>query len=295
MNKGKGLIILAAFFWGVSPIFYRTMFYRGFDGISVAAMRAYSASLIFIFYGLWKGLFFRIDLKDILFFGIYGILSIGGMSLFYSLAISKLPLAMVSMLLYTAPAFVIILSKAIYNDPITKLKVISLVFTFVGCALVVKVYSLTDFAVNLVGILLGLMSGICYSGFTLFGKKGLKKYSPEINTLLPTIFSCLLFLMLRPPSKLLLDSVEIVAVFWCIGIFGSVLPFFLYLKGLNMGVDGGQASIIAYIEPVTATMIGSLFFHENLELLQLLGIFIVILSTYFVLKDSSSQMDKVLV
>ena len=50
----------------------------------------------------------------------------------------------------------------------------------------------------------------------------------------------------------------------------------VYLKGVNMGIDGGMASITATLEPVVGTLLSVLILHDTLEWPQILGILIVI-------------------
>ena len=53
------------------------------------------------------------------------------------------------------------------------------------------------------------------------------------------------------------------------------LPYFLYTYGLT-GLETGKASILASVEPVVATLIGILVFHETLTPVALAGILLVL-------------------
>jgi drug/metabolite transporter (DMT)-like permease len=59
------------------------------------------------------------------------------------------------------------------------------------------------------------------------------------------------------------------------GVFTTVLPYLLYTRGLQ-SVDNGRASIIASIEPVVATAIGALVYHEILNIYEIIGIAMVL-------------------
>jgi drug/metabolite transporter (DMT)-like permease len=50
----------------------------------------------------------------------------------------------------------------------------------------------------------------------------------------------------------------------------------LYLSGIDRGIDGGTASIIATFEPIVAIIFGIVIFNESIEFLQILGIIIVL-------------------
>ena len=59
-----------------------------------------------------------------------------------------------------------------------------------------------------------------------------------------------------------------------------VLPYILYTKGLS-GMENSTASVIASIEPVTATVIGWIMFDEILDIIQIVGIVLVIGAVVF--------------
>ncbi len=59
------------------------------------------------------------------------------------------------------------------------------------------------------------------------------------------------------------------------GLVISVLPYVLYTRGLDR-VETGHASIMASIEPVVATLIGIVFFHETMTPLTALGALLVV-------------------
>jgi drug/metabolite transporter (DMT)-like permease len=276
MQKGKFYIIGAAVSWGMLPMFSRFLFMNGYDAITVAAMRIYTASIIFLIIALRRKVFSEIKLKDAFFFIPYGVISLGGMYTFGSLAMKSLSVAMAVMLLYTAPAFVIVFSRIIYKEKITSQKLISLFLIFFGCSFVVRAYSPSDFSGDLKGITFGLLSGICYSTLTLFGRRGVRLYSSEANTIMPALSAAVFFMLIRPPFLISIPSIEIGMLFLGLSIVGSLIPNFLYLKGLKLGVEGGKASLMANIEAVVATIVGVVVFSDSLEFLQVLGMCAVI-------------------
>jgi drug/metabolite transporter (DMT)-like permease len=64
-----------------------------------------------------------------------------------------------------------------------------------------------------------------------------------------------------------------------LGIVGTVLPYMTYTIGLQF-VDNSKASIIASIEPVTATLIGLLLYGETIAPSGLLGMVFVFLGLF---------------
>ena len=274
MKKSNGAIyiVIAAFCWGLFPTFSRIAYKGGISVLTLTMYRATLTAVVYIIWGLIKGIFKGLKLKDYLFFMFYGIAAVLSTFLFYALAIKELSAPMAAILLYTAPAFVILFSRLFYKTPITKTKLFALTLTFVGSFFVVKAYDFSSLKANFIGVVFGLLSGISYSMLTIIGKKGLKKHSPLVNSFLPTIASALILCLLVPPWTVTINSSFLWLIILCVAIFGGVLPYYFYIKGLGMGIDGGNASLLANIEPLTATICGVIFFSDSLNILQLFGI-----------------------
>lgn len=285
MKKGYLYVVIAAVLWGTLPLACRFVYSFGSNSLTASAARAYFAALIFAVIFLVKGDFRQIKIKDIPFYIIYGITGVGGTFLFYMLAVERLSTAMASILLYTAPAFVIIFSRIFYKEKITRTKLLALLGTSLGSALVLRVYDPSFFTGNILNILIGLLSGISYSLVTVLGKQAKKKASPEINSGLMIIFGSLIFLFIKPPASIITSHIPTISGYIYLAIFGSVLPYILYLKGLGFGIDGGYASVTASIEPVVATLLCAAVFREGIETLQIIGMIAVFVSIIFAVKN----------
>ena len=61
------------------------------------------------------------------------------------------------------------------------------------------------------------------------------------------------------------------------GVLCTVAPYLTYTLGLQY-VENGKASIIASIEPVTATLLGAVLFHEKLTVSGVLGVVLVLVA-----------------
>ena len=58
-----------------------------------------------------------------------------------------------------------------------------------------------------------------------------------------------------------------------------MVPYLTYTLGLKY-VDNSRASIIASVEPVTATILGVILFHERISVSGVLGIVLVIAALF---------------
>ncbi|MBQ1894843.1 MAG: EamA family transporter, partial [Clostridiales bacterium] len=60
-----------------------------------------------------------------------------------------------------------------------------------------------------------------------------------------------------------------------IGVFSCFIPYLLYTYGLT-GLENGKASVLASIEPVVASLVGVLYYHEKMSLATAVGIVLVL-------------------
>ncbi len=287
--KGVLYIVAAAFFWGIMPMFAKLALNSGADGLTSAVMRAYVAAVLYIAYGLITGAFKRFSPRHIPFFLLNGFCSITVLYIGYLKALEYIPAAMASALVYTAPGFVILFSRVIYKEPITKVKAAAVALTFIGCMLVVKLYNPASVSANLKGILLALAGGIGYSTLTLFGRRGLARYDAQINAIMPAIGGALCCFFFKPPWEIRITNLNMVIAFIGLGVLGGFLPFLLYLRGMRCGVEGGNASVIATLEPVITTVAGVVIYNERLEIWQYIGMATVITGVLLPLISASVE------
>jgi drug/metabolite transporter (DMT)-like permease len=59
------------------------------------------------------------------------------------------------------------------------------------------------------------------------------------------------------------------------GLVTTVIPYLTYTRGLQ-GVENGQASILASVEPVVATLLGIVVFHEVLYVDEAAGMALIL-------------------
>ena len=271
-------IVIGASFWGVIGVFSRELNDRGLDSLQVTEVRcivtAVALALILLIYD--KKLL-KIDPKDIwMFFGT-GVIGIISFNVLYFEAAEIVTLSMTSVLLYTAPFFVVILSAIIFREKLTGQKGLSLVFAFAGCLLISGVIG-SEQGFNAEGFLLGLGSGVGYALYTIFSKFALKKYHPFTLTFYTFFVAgiCLIPFCNIPYMADVAVNVD-GALMWmlALGLLITTLPYFLYNFGLK-GLDAGVASVMAFIEPMVATIAGFVIYNEAPTVFNLLGIAMIL-------------------
>lgn len=275
-HKGYLYVLASAVLWGTLPIFSTLSYRFGSDALTSASMRSYLSCGIFLVWMIYDKSLKKVRWKEFPFYVLYGIMAGGGTFLCYMMAIEHLSTAMAAILLYTGPAFVIIFDRIFYKEIITRTKMLAVLCTFLGCLLVLKVYDIDVLVDNLIWVVVGVLSGICYSMTTVMGKKAKEYHNGRINAGMMCIFGSLVFLPVKPPWSIQISNSMLWICFAGLAVLGTVLAYAIYLKGLDLISDGGTASIIATLEPIVGTVFGVIFLGDCLDLLQIIGIIIVV-------------------
>lgn len=269
-------IIVGAALWGLIGLFVKILSAQGFTALQIVTLRMLAASVCVTPLVYKQGAeHFKISLKDVWMFVGTGVISLTFFNYCYFNCIQASSLAVAALLLYTAPAFVMLMSLVLFKEKFTATKGIALIATFVGCGLVTGTFS-GEMNLSFSGVLLGLGSGIGYALYSIFGKYALEKYSTWTITAYTFYFSL-------ASSIVVADWAHCTAAWsWAtlggalgVGFLCAVFPYLLYTQGLDY-VDAGQASILATVEPVVAAIIGIMVFAEPVTFEKIAGIVLVV-------------------
>lgn len=278
-NIGPLLIILAGIFWGCMGIFVRKLGTYGFTSVQIVAIRITLAALVFsivLFIRDRSG--FRITLRDLpLFLGL-GFGSILFFTVCYFTAITIMPLSTAAILLYTSPIWIMLMSMLFFREKLNRIKLIALALAFAGCVLV---SGISGEGITLIGLLIGLGSGIGYGLYSILGTIALRRYSPYTVTTYTFLFAAAGSWLVCGPADMISKftaaaDLPFLLFFCCLtALVTAVIPFLSYTLGLRT-VEASRAGILATIEPMVATLIGILVFAEPLTLLSGLGILLIL-------------------
>lgn len=292
MNRAYIFILLGASLWGTIGWFVKHLYTYGFTPMEVVTLRVVSAAIVLLTYMLIKS---RESLRlkrvtDIKYFIGTGIFSIVFFNycMFTAIELSTIPVA--TALLYTGPAFVIILSLIFFKEPFTKIKAITLIITLIGTALVSGAIPFDPAVFQVAAIIFGLGSGLGYALYSIFSKFALVKYTSLSITTYTFVVAALTLIFFFPFAEkghLLLDPKVFLLAFG-LGIFPTAIAYIVYTYGLNQ-TAASHASIISTVEPVVATLIGVFIFIEPFSFSQLVGMVCVILAVIIIQFDTEKS------
>lgn len=281
--KSKGKIsvlqILAAGFgWGIIGVFSRPLSQAGMSPVQITFARSAIVAIgMALFLLLTDRSQFRIRIKDLWMFLGSGLLSIVFFNICYFITIERSTLAVASILLYTAPCFVLLMSALFFHEKITLQKLAALVLAFGGCMLV---SGFTGGQMSPGAVLTGIGAGLGYALYSIFGSVALKKYPPFtviFYTFLIASAGLIPFSSIHEIGGYLDGRPMTVVSMLALGVVSTFLPFLLYTDGLRY-IEAGKASVLAFAEPMVATLAGILLFKEALHIQNALGILLIFLA-----------------
>lgn len=283
-GKGRAIacIMAGGTLWGCIGLFNRGLSAAGISASSIVLIRNLGALvLLALLFLLTDRSVFRIRLRHFPLFLCTGIVSVLFFTLCYFRAQQLTSLAVAAILLYTAPAFVVVLSALCFREKITGKKLAALGIAFLGCIFVTGIGS-GGLSLSPMGLLLGLGSGFFYATYTIFGRFALRHYAPFTVTFYTFLVAGLgaLVLLDREDMTTLVSTPSLPFLALGLIVVSTVLPYLLYTKGLGDLGDSGKASILASIEPVVAAFVGILAFGEPMSLGVLLGLGCILISVY---------------
>lgn len=290
---GVALVLLAASLWGAMGIFARQAYAHGVEPLEAASTRAALAFLGLALVAIARPSRFRIALRDVPFFAAYGAVAIALFYYLYFAALDRVPVAVAAALLYTAPAFAVVLARVFLGESLKAGKVLALLLILTGVVLVTGVIGGSATGVGVgsaaagtaagraalpaIGLGLGLGAGLTYALFTLFGKAALGRFRPMLIVFWATGFGALFLGVLAPPWTAPLDHPDAIPALLGLGLLSTLLANLVYLAGLAR-LQAGIASMLATIEPVVAALLGAALLGEALGRGQVTGVALIVVS-----------------
>jgi len=285
--QGYIYVMAAAFMWGLLGIFAKFAMAQGVSALEVAFWRAAFGWAFFLIHALIAGKA-RTHPKDIPALLGFGVVCVTFFYSAYQITIREIGVAMASVLLYTAPAWVALMSWLVLKEKMTRTKMVCVTMTILGVlciSLGPQLMSGATINLNLLGITAGLISGFTYALYYIFGKKFLYRYSTPTIFVYALPFGALLlapfihFVHKTPQTWLILLSMALVST------YGA---FSMYYAGLKR-MDATHASVIATFEPLVAAVLAFLLFGEQFSLLGYLGAGLIISAVFMVILTKPAQ------
>ncbi len=289
IRAGTTLVVLAALFWGVSGGIGGILMADGWNPFVVSFYRGAIGLLFVLVWLLLRPRRSGLANRRLWFWSTIAGLGVTGNFAFYFMSIAQGSLAVAVTLMYCAPVFVYLVSFALKLESPTMLKWAAIAVVMLGIVLLTQVYDISESSVTAIGVGAGLLAGLSYAVFIFGFKYAAPHGSPQ--AILSIAFSVITISLFW-----LGDADQVAAVlytpdwllFAVLGVLGAGLSFILYIVGLKHTAPA-VASIVAMVEPVTASIFGVLVLNENLVGPQIVGIGLILVTVTALSVHSSTQ------
>ena len=277
-SKPALAVLAAGVAWGIISLFVRRLSAAGLQPMQIACIRLLVAVLVF-----FPGLALRdpkklaIRPRDLWMFVGTGIVSLVFFYVLYFYTTVQSQASVAAVLLYSSPAFVMLLSALIFRERLTGRKLVSLGLTVAGCALVSGFFG-GGYRLSGLVLLTGLGSGFFYALYTIFARFALRRYDSMTVTAWTFLLGALGALPFGAPgaaARILAAEPALLLSCLGIGIVSTALPYLLYTWGLQR-MDSGRAAILAAVEPLVGAVLGMVLYREPHDLPKLAGILLIL-------------------
>lgn len=262
-SLGYTYIIAAALLWGTIGPAARFALRAGIEPLEISFWRAVIGGALFVLHAAMRGRL-RVARRDLPAVGGFALLGVTIFYWSYFRAVELGGAALAAILLYTAPAWVALTAALWLGERLTRRKALAVGVTLAGIALVALgsgAGSESLAAVRGPAIAWGLLAGVAYAAYYLFGKRYFARY--EASTLFAYALPLGAVLLLPGVTFAPKSGME-----WLVLVFLGVVPtygaYLLYSAGLAR-VEATRAATVATLEPVAAAALAYVVWGEALR------------------------------
>ena len=275
--SGSLAVLLAASTWGLSGISVKFIAIEtDVSALSLAFWRDItSLALLGIALALVRPAWLRVRRADLRWLVALGA-TLGTLHVFWTLGVILNGAAVATVQLAAMPAIVTIVAWLLWRESLGWSKIVAIILTFIGTALVSGLDVSGQTAMSLGGFLVGLGIPIAYAAWSLLGKKVRERYNPFTALTYAFAFGALVLLPFQfftPQPWPVTPSATI--WFAVLVIVSTLIPFTAYTFALGR-LPASVASILAMSEIAFVAVYAYLLLGERLTTSQILGAALVV-------------------
>ena len=290
MNKTERIGIINTFvggtLWGINGVMGSYLFLnKAVTTNWLVPYRLLIAGLILLSYLYYKNGKKVFDIlkngKDLLSIIIFGIFGMMGTQYTYFTAIEYSNAAIATVLTYFGPTLVLVYVCMREARRPLKYEIFSIVLSMFGVFLLATHGNFLGLQISFKALFWGMLSAMTLVVYTIQPEKILKKYGTTAVVAWGMFIGGIISIFMFKPWKVDVIFDFTTFIFFIIIIFsGTIAAFVLYLTGVTM-IGPTKASIIACVEPVSATIFAIIFMGVTFGFLDIIG-FICVISTIFI-------------
>ena len=234
--------------------------------------------------GLLRPVLIRVKRHHLFYLILYG-LTLAIFNALWTLAVSLIGAALSTVLVYCSAGFTALLGWWLLKERLDGIKLLAVALCLGGCFLVSGALDQGVWRANLVGVVAGTLSGLCYSIYSLMGRSASQRGLNPWTTVLYTFGFAAIFLLLfnllpagllpgfdTGPSNLLWlgNALGGWGILFLLAAGPTVAGFGLYNVSLGY-LPSSVANLILTVEPVFTAALAYVLLGERLGGMQLAG------------------------
>lgn len=284
LTRGYAVALLSALILATTAIFIRYLTENyGLPALVLAFWRDVMVAVtLLLAFGLWRPRLLRVDVRHLRYLAVYGFV----LALFnglWTLSVALNGAAVSTVLVYGSPAFTAVLGRWFLKERLDWARIVAVSFSFGGCVLVAGMLDAAAWRVNLVGIVAGILSGLGYAVYSLFGRSASNRGLNPWTTLLYTFAFAAVFLLFFNLFPALPGAAGQPAdLFWLGSAVGgwlilvllaagpTLLGYGLYNVSLSL-LPSSVANLILTLEPLFTALIAYPLLGERFTSAQVAG------------------------
>ncbi|MBR6503797.1 MAG: EamA family transporter, partial [Firmicutes bacterium] len=286
--KGAFLSSFGGICWALSGTFGQYLFeVGGFDAIWLTTVRLLAAGFIMLgvslikngkaTFDIWK------DKRDIFEIIVYGLLGMAGVQITYFGCIQFSNAATGTIIQYIG-SVVIVLYVALraFRLP-ARSEVAALILAIGGLFILSTHGDIHTLVFSEKALIIGLVSACLMAFYSLQPRRMLKKFDTLRVNGWGMMLGGILMFFIRQPWELGGGTLDLKCVLATVGVvlLGTIMSFFCYMEGVRI-IGSDLAVLYAAVEPLTAAVVGILWFHIPWGFMDWIGAAMIV-STVFII------------
>ena len=283
MDKFKGILFaaLSAATFGLIPLYANQAILDGVNNETILVYRYGIAGIVYAIYLLLRRMNMRLTRREVKEVTLAGVGGYGITAFFLMWSYHYMPTGVATAIHFFYPVVVALLMAIFYKERLPLEVKAGIVLAICG----VYLLSWTPGEVKWLGLFFVLMSTVTYGCYiAALNRSVLKRMNPDVLTCYVLLFTALFYLILavaqgkmeiitRP--RFLLDMVQL-------AILSTIVSARLLVAAVKL-IGSVPSSVLGTLEPITAIVVGVLYFNEQLTYANYLGLLIVIVAVLVVI------------
>ena len=294
--KGPLFVLVSGTCWGFSGTCGQYLFnFKNVNAEWLSSYRMLFAGIIMVILAVFtqkeniKGILHnKLDRIALLVFGIAGLMTC---QYTYFAAIARSNAATGTVLQYLGPALILIYICIRYLRLPKPREVLAIILAITGTFLIATHGDINNLAISPSGLFFGLLSAFTLAVYTVLPGRLIERWGSLTVTGLGMLIAGVVFtIVVRPWQMNQRVDFTTALLLAIIILLGTAMPFALYLKGVSI-IGASKGSMLACIEPVSATVFSALWLKNKFTVFDLAG-FALIITTVLILSIKEREKTK---